>query len=129
MNFVNAISTPRDEIEHFDYMKPIVREVLSGGSIVDAVQGKAPLTKKEKREDFWGQFGSFGDVILDRREKLNAMTLEDRREARQEAYKVFIKIIGFILYLFYLPIKPWIWIAQRSFNNFQKLYSGMIVPL
>ena len=48
-------------------MKPVVREVLSGGSIVEAVQGKAPLTKKEK-QDFWGQFGSFGDAILDRRE-------------------------------------------------------------
>ena len=129
MNCINAVLTPRDEISQHGYMKPLVQEVLRGGAIVQAVEGKTPRTKQEKREDFWGKYGRFGDVMLDKREKLDAMTLEDRREAREKAYKTFVKIIGFILFLFYLPLKPWIWIAKRSFSNFQKLYSGMIVPL
>ena len=38
----------------------------------------------------------------------NDEELEKRKEARKEFFRVIMKILGAILYIFYLPLIPWI---------------------
>ena len=102
MNFVQSITTPRDNIGPHDYLKPLITAPMKGGMTVK--QAKAI------------------------REKLAA---EDaaRIERQKAAYKIMVKILGFMLALLYLPLKPWIWMIKSSVKNFRKLHSGTIVPL
>lgn len=101
MNFVQSITTPRDNIGSLDYLKPLITPPMKGG--VTTAQLKAYREKKDE------------DAA--------------RIERQKKAYQIMVKILGFMLALLYLPLKPWIWMIKSSVKNFRKLHSGTIVPL
>ena len=62
-------------------------------------------------------------------ESNNDEELEKRKEARKEFFRVIMKILGAILYIFYLPLIPWIKITQSSLKNMGGFFSGTLMPL
>ena len=102
MNFVQCITTPRDNIGYHDYLKPLITTPMKGG--VTTAELRAYRLKKEAED-------------------------AERIERQKKAYQIMVKILGFMLALLYLPLKPWIWMIKSSVKNFRKLHSGTIVPL
>ena len=138
MNFCKAITTPRDDVSTHDYLYPIIKDTfkMTGGGNNDSEEGNGE-TEGEGATEKKGLFKRVKDKLKDKLKKdnnyYNNNAVEARAEARgksrDKAYDIFVFVLGVILYILYLPIKPWLWISKEAFGSLQRLYSGTIVPL
>ena len=69
------------------------------------------------------------ELECENKNELFKQQLQERKKGRESTYKFFVEVLGWIFYILYLPLKPWIWIVTESSKKLQNLYSGMIVPL
>lgn len=133
MNFIQALSTNRDDIGFHDYLQPLIKELpMKGGfssirngidtsRLLMDIPGKNDGTDKKKKKDL--------DQDQENKTELFEEQLQERKEGRESSYKFFVEVLGWIFYILYLPLKPWIWIVTETSKKLQNLYSGMIVPL
>jgi hypothetical protein len=153
MNFIQALSTTRDDIGFHDYLQPLIKELhMKGGSNPNPEPKKKPAEPKEKpaepkekpaepakeepakeeptepAEEKPAEEEPTEEEIENKNE-LFKQQLQERKKGRESSYKFFVEVLGWIFYILYLPIKPWIWIVTETSKKLQNLYSGMIVPL
>ena len=114
MNFVNALSTPRDSIGHHDYLMPLCKEtnIMKGGYNMSSFYDER-LSQEQKK------------MLREAAEKFDKQLAEMERAA----YETLVGIIGFIIALIYLPVRPWIWMLKKTKKNLEKLHMGTIAPL
>lgn len=131
MNFIQALSTNRDDIGFHDYLQPLIKELpMKGGFssirndtspwLINTIKPKNDGTDKKKKDL---------DQDQENKTELFEEQLQERKEGRESSYKFFVEVLGWIFYILYLPLKPWIWIVTETSKKLQNLYSGMIVPL
>ena len=118
MNFIQALSTNRDDIGFHDYLQPLIKELpMKGGSVSKPKPEDEPAEEEPAEEE------------IENKTELFEEQLQERKEGRESSYKFFVEVLGWIFYILYLPLKPWIWIVTETSKKLQNLYSGMIVPL
>ena len=132
MNFCKAITTPRDDVSTHDYLYPIIKETfkMTGGGNNN---GNSENGNSENGNSGNGNENENSNNGKKPNNFYNNNVVQARAEARgksrDKAYDIFVFVLGVILYILYLPIKPWIWISKEAFGSLQRLYSGTIVPL
>ena len=133
MNFIQALSTTRDDIGFHDYLQPLIKELpMKGGDFSskkkDIDTSRLQMDSSSKND---GTDKKKKDLDQDQENKTELFEeqLQERKEGRESSYKFFVEVLGWIFYILYLPLKPWIWIVTETSKKLQNLYSGMIVPL
>lgn len=127
MNFCKAITTPRDDVSTHDYLYPIIKDTfkMTGGGNNDSEEGNGNSNNGNENEN--SNNGKKANNFYNN--NVVQARAEARGKSRDKAYDIFVFVLGVILYILYLPIKPWLWISKEAFGSLQRLYSGTIVPL
>ena len=143
MNFIQALSTTRDDIGFHDYLQPLIKELhMKGGSNskleptepiekpTEPIEKPAEPAKEEPTEPKEEPNEEEpAEEEIENKNELFKQQLQERKKGRESSYKFFVEVLGWIFYILYLPLKPWIWIVTETSKKLQNLYSGMIVPL